>query len=96
MNVPAVVERGEYEHPRVSPDGRLIAVDFGTAGNRQIWILDTERGIRTPLTTEGINFLTVMDAKVRTRPHRCPRKVASVPSGDLRVTPCSIETERNS
>ena len=57
MNTPAAKERGEYEHPRVSPDGRLIAVEFGTAGDRQIWILDTERGIRTPLTTEGINFL---------------------------------------
>ena len=53
----AADERGEYEHPRVSPDGRFIAVDFGARGNRQIWVLDTERGIRTPLTTEGINFM---------------------------------------
>ena len=56
-SVQAAEERGEYEHPRVSPDGGSIAVDFGAGGNRQVWILDTERGIRTPLTTEGNNFL---------------------------------------
>ena len=53
----AAEERGEYEHPRVSPDGGSIAVDFGAGGNRQIWMLDTERGIRTPLTTDGNNFM---------------------------------------
>ena len=52
---PAADERAAYEHPRVSPDGRLIAVDFGD--DRQVWILDVERQIRTPLTTEGANFL---------------------------------------
>ena len=54
---PATDEREPYEHPRVSPDGRLIAVDFGPADSRQIWILDAVRGTRTPLTSEGTNFL---------------------------------------
>ena len=57
LSTPAAVERERYEHPRVSPDGRRIAVDFGTGDNRQVRILDTVRGVRVPLTTEGSNFL---------------------------------------
>ncbi len=59
VSTPAAVERERYEHPRVSPDGRRIAIDFGPGDNRQIWILDTARGVRTPLTTEGSNFLPI-------------------------------------
>ena len=57
VSTPAAVERERYEHPRVSPDGRQIAVNFGTGDNKQIWILDPVRGVRVPLTTEGSNFL---------------------------------------
>ena len=56
---PAIAERGAYEHPRVSPDGRRIAVDFGRGGNRQVWIFDSTRGSRGPLTTTGDNFLSL-------------------------------------
>ena len=45
-------------HPRLSPDGRRVA-EAGSRGSGRfdIWILDVERGTRTPLTHEGNNFV---------------------------------------
>jgi serine/threonine-protein kinase len=37
-------------YPRISPDGSLIAVDYRSAGNRDIWILDINRQSLTRLT----------------------------------------------
>ena len=46
-----------YEHPRVSPDERLIAYDIGPGDRRNVWIFDRLRGFPTRLTDEGSNFL---------------------------------------
>ena len=42
---------GDFSYPRISPDGRQIAV----AVTPHIWLYDAERGTGLPLTTNGIN-----------------------------------------
>ncbi|MGH7582941.1 MAG: protein kinase domain-containing protein [Gemmatimonadales bacterium] len=45
---------GRYESPSIGPDGRRIAVTFSRPGETEdIWVLDLDRGTRTPLTTGG-------------------------------------------
>ena len=46
-------ERGHHTHPRVSPDGQRLAVDYVTDGYRDIWVYDLSRGSRTRLTSVG-------------------------------------------
>jgi serine/threonine-protein kinase len=45
-------EEDEYRAPALSPDGRRLAVDFrsGEADQRNIWVLDLERGTRTRIS----------------------------------------------
>ena len=49
-------ERGTYMDPRISPDGKRVAVSFGDP-QREIWIFDLERGTKTRLTFNqyGVN-----------------------------------------
>ncbi len=44
---------GFYDEPRLSPDGRQVAVDKldATTGRQDVWVVDTARGIPTRLTT---------------------------------------------
>jgi serine/threonine-protein kinase len=50
----ALPPRG-YRHPRLSPDGRLVAVSIREPdrGQEALWLLDLERGTRTRLTEDG-------------------------------------------
>jgi eukaryotic-like serine/threonine-protein kinase len=48
-----------YASPRISPDGRRIAVSILESGNYQIWIYDLERGTLSRLTHEKSNALGV-------------------------------------
>jgi Tol biopolymer transport system component len=41
--------------PKLSPDGDRIAM-WIAGGNPQVWVYETERGVLTPLTSEGQNF----------------------------------------
>jgi dipeptidyl aminopeptidase/acylaminoacyl peptidase len=41
---------GEYRGPELSPDGNRVAFARGTPGN--IWVLDIERGLAEPVTTD--------------------------------------------
>jgi eukaryotic-like serine/threonine-protein kinase len=43
---------GTYYGPRLSPDGERLAVDFGDP-NREIWVIDLRRGVKTRLTFGG-------------------------------------------
>jgi serine/threonine-protein kinase len=45
--------RGSYTHPRLSPDGRSLAVTVETETGSDIWIYDLQRGTRTRLTAGG-------------------------------------------
>ena len=47
--------RAAYSHPRLSPDGRRIAVAIESENGSDIWIYDVERGSSTPLVTGGVN-----------------------------------------
>jgi serine/threonine-protein kinase len=44
-----------YRNPRLSPDGRQVALDIAEAGKLDIWIYDLMRDILTRLTFEGLN-----------------------------------------
>src|SRR5205814_8440416 len=48
-----------YASPRISPDGRRIAVSILESGNYQIWAYDLERDTLSRLTHEKSNALGV-------------------------------------
>ena len=47
--------RAAYEHPRMSKDGRRIAVAIASDNGSDIWIYDLTGGRRTRLTSGGVN-----------------------------------------
>jgi len=47
--------RAAYEHPRMSKDGRRIAVAIASDNGSDIWIYDLTGGRRTRLTSGGMN-----------------------------------------
>ncbi len=49
-----VEEPREYAFPRLSPDGRSLAITIGQGGRRDIWLFDRRLGTSTRLTTEGL------------------------------------------
>ena len=46
-------DRREYAFPRLSPDGRRLAITLGTSDRRDIWLAELGSGTFTRLTTEG-------------------------------------------
>ena len=55
--MPISPDRLAFRHPRLSPDGRLIAVAINDDTRRSdVWIYDGERGTKKRLTTEGHNL----------------------------------------
>lgn len=44
-----------YSHPRISPDGRLMAVQIRGSGSSDIWVYDFARNTMTRLTFAGNN-----------------------------------------
>ncbi|TDI36457.1 MAG: hypothetical protein E2P02_25330, partial [Acidobacteria bacterium] len=50
----AITERtGTFSHPRLSPDGKRLAITVLEDGTSNVWILDIERDTLTQLTTAG-------------------------------------------
>ena len=47
---------GVFQHPRLSGDGRRLALTIADEGGVSIWVYDLDRGTRTRLTTEGLAF----------------------------------------
>ena len=47
--------RAAYTHPRLSRDGKRLAVAIETDTGADIWVYDLERGSRTRLTNGGVN-----------------------------------------
>src|SRR5262249_51656955 len=45
-----ITEPGTYANPRLSPDGRRLALTVFKNGNWDIWVYDLERGVPTRLT----------------------------------------------
>ncbi|MDZ4259701.1 MAG: hypothetical protein U0974_13380, partial [Gemmatimonadales bacterium] len=50
---PVLSESHDYYYPRLSPDGRRIAVSFGTAGRTDVWLYDIASATPTRLTNAG-------------------------------------------
>ncbi|MEP6509033.1 MAG: hypothetical protein ABJC63_12485, partial [Gemmatimonadales bacterium] len=44
---------GEYSFPRLSPDGKRIALTIASADRRDVWIYELSSGTMTRLTTDG-------------------------------------------
>jgi serine/threonine-protein kinase len=47
--------RGPFSHPRLTPDGRRLAVAVESESGADIWVYDLERRSRTRLTSGGVN-----------------------------------------
>ena len=47
-------ESRDYSFPRISPDGRQLAITMGSADHRDVWVDELASGTRTRLTTEGL------------------------------------------
>ena len=53
-------ERRAFETPRLSPDGRRVAVTIQPeGGNPDVWVFDIDRGTTTRLTYDGMNGFPV-------------------------------------
>ncbi len=50
-NLPAAV----YNDPKISPNGRLVALLTGPSGSGDVWVYDVERAISTRLTFDATN-----------------------------------------
>jgi serine/threonine-protein kinase len=48
-----ISQPGQFEHPRLSPDGKQLALEVTAAGTREIHIFDITSGTLAPLTTDG-------------------------------------------
>jgi Tol biopolymer transport system component len=48
-------DRRDYSFPRLSPDGRQLALTIGSADHRDIWLNELASGALTRLTTEGLS-----------------------------------------
>ena len=53
QRAPVTDRRAAYRSPRLSPDGRRLAVEIGTSEENDIWILDLERDTSSRLTVGG-------------------------------------------
>jgi len=57
---PASGEKRAYSAPKVSPNGRKVAVAVGVGTSEtNVWVLDLERDILSPLTSQGTNIVPI-------------------------------------
>jgi serine/threonine-protein kinase len=47
-------DRRDYSFPRLSPDGRQLALTIGSADHRDVWVGDLGSGTLSRLTTDGV------------------------------------------
>lgn len=52
---PAIAEPGAFEDPRLSPDGRRLAVVVRNPDGSDVWVHDLQRGTKLRLTSAGNN-----------------------------------------
>jgi Tol biopolymer transport system component len=50
---PLLPDPQAYAYPRLSPDGRRIAMTIGTGGRSDVWVYDIAQGTSTRLTSSG-------------------------------------------
>jgi Tol biopolymer transport system component len=73
-----VNDRLGFRFPRLSPDGRSLAVTIDPRPS-EVWIYDLERGSRTPLTRDAHSILSVWNPD--------SRRIVFASDGDLYITP---------
>jgi serine/threonine-protein kinase len=62
--VPALQARGAWQSPKISPDGRRVAVEIAKGGWRSgIALVDLDRGVPTEFVSEGRSPLWAPDGK---------------------------------
>jgi eukaryotic-like serine/threonine-protein kinase len=61
-----VGEPGEYLGFRLAPDGRHAVASRDTPGSTDLWLLDTERGVSSRLTSTAVNTYPVWSPDGRT------------------------------
>jgi len=52
---PLLAKSGDYDDPRLSPDGKRVALTVAQEGNRDVWVYDPQRDAMTRLTFGGRN-----------------------------------------
>ena len=102
---PVNAERAVYLAPRISPDGQRIAVAIGNRQDEDIWVIDSDRGTRTRLTTfpgRDIHPLWTPDGQRLTfasnggGPAESPRVLFWMPAdGSGTAEPLTEATKRN-
>jgi serine/threonine protein kinase len=55
----ALDDQRNFRFPRLSPDGKQVAVSVASGSSLDLWTFDLERGSRLRLTTDGSNRRTV-------------------------------------
>ncbi len=50
----SLLDDRDYSFPRLSPDGKLLALSIGSADHRDVWLDELSSGTLTRLTTEGL------------------------------------------
>ncbi len=55
----ALEARGGFQSPRLSPDGKRVAVSVSDGSHLDLWAYEFERGTRLKLTTTGLNRRSV-------------------------------------
>jgi serine/threonine-protein kinase len=56
---PLRTKPGPYRQPRLSPDGKRIALTIGEGSNTDIWVFDLQRDTMTRLTFGGANVYSI-------------------------------------
>jgi serine/threonine-protein kinase len=54
-STPLLAERARYAHPRLSPDGKRLAIDITSGSTTDLWTFDVASGTPTRLTTSDNN-----------------------------------------
>jgi serine/threonine-protein kinase len=55
ISSPLVGDPGRYAHPRLSPDGKRLAIDITSGSSTDLWTFDVASGTPTRLTTSDDN-----------------------------------------
>ena len=93
----AELQQRYFQGPKLSPEGDRIAM-WIAGGNSQVWVYEMERGILTPLTSEGQNFFPVWSPDGNVWPFLpCARGAAVTCSGNppMAAAPPSASPQAN-
>jgi serine/threonine protein kinase len=53
IGIVGAVDENDLSNPKLSPDGKYVAVDRSIQGNRDIWLTDIARGVQSKFTSDN-------------------------------------------